>query len=112
MEIREERIGQVVVLNLEGKLNNAAYQPLHDKFTALVQAGEKFVLVDMSKVNFMSSVGLRVFFMAAKELQRAEGMLTVCAPPPEIRRTFEISGFPTPYPIAATLAEALVLFPK
>jgi anti-anti-sigma factor len=112
MEITENKLGQVVVFTLNGKLNTATYQTVHDRFIAAINAGEKFVLVDMSRVDFMSSVGLRVFFMAARDLQRAGGTLIVCSPQPDIKRTFEISGFPTPYPITATREEALVLFPR
>lgn len=111
MQIQEEKVGSVIVLRLAGKLNTAAYPLVHEKFVTLVQAGEKYVLVDMAKVDFMSSVGLRVFFMAAKDLQRAEGMLMVCSPQPDIHRTFKISGFPTPYPITATVEEGLKVFP-
>ena len=109
MEIREEKTGNVVIISLEGRLDGASYKLLHEKLNTLIHAGEKHLVIDLAGLEYMSSAGLRAFFMASKDLQRTEGKLIICSPQPEVRRVFDISGLPTPYPIMENREEAIQL---
>ena len=41
----------------------------------------------------MSSAGLRVFLMLAKQSRAAGGRLALCSLAPEVKEVFDISGF-------------------
>ncbi|MDD2707229.1 MAG: STAS domain-containing protein [Verrucomicrobiae bacterium] len=107
MEIQEEKHGPLMIITLNGKLNAATYPQIHEHFNVLVNEGITSLLVDLAGVTYMSSVGLRLFFLAAKDLQRKNGKLVICSAQPDVRRLFEISGLPTPYPILGSREEAL-----
>jgi anti-sigma B factor antagonist len=63
-------------------------------FRAAVQAatdGERLVL-DLSKVSFMSAGAMGVIARARTRMERGHGQLFVICPNPRLRRLFEIAG--------------------
>ena len=72
-----------------------------------VGSGEQRLLVDFSRLNFISSSGMRVLLMAAKKLHASQGKLVLCAMPDHIHEVFRISGFDQIIPIRDTRESAL-----
>lgn len=93
IEVIEERESGVLVLipvhRLDG--NNA------DSFESLVMDhignGEKRLIVDFSRLNFVSSAGMRVILVAAKQLQAKQGKFVLCSMKNNIHDVFRVSGF-------------------
>ncbi len=75
-------------------------------------------MVDLSGVEYISSVGLRVLMLASKQAKAQGGALAVCGLQPVVREIFEISRFNLVLPVFPTpaggarraLAEALAAF--
>ncbi|MCB0966579.1 MAG: STAS domain-containing protein [Ilumatobacter sp.] len=59
---------------------------------AAIDAAAPDVRLDMSKVEFVDSSGLRVLIDAHQRLQEAGGSLTLVAPSTAVKRLLEISG--------------------
>lgn len=61
----------------------------------LAQCGETApaLVIDMSKVDYISSVGLRVLMVAAKQVKKQNGCIAVAALTPLVKEVFEISRF-------------------
>lgn len=55
----EEGQVPVTVFRLEGDIDGATYELLQTEATAAYQAGARYLLLDMAKVKYMSSAGLR-----------------------------------------------------
>ncbi len=51
----------VTVLHLEGDLDSSTYLSFQSKANELITNGARHVLVDLTKVRFVSSAGLRAF---------------------------------------------------
>ncbi len=51
----------VTVLHLEGDLDSSTYLSFQSKVNELITNGARHVLVDLTKVRFVSSAGLRAF---------------------------------------------------
>jgi len=51
------------------------------------------LLLDLSKVGYISSVGLRVVMMAAKHLRARKARIAAAALQPIVREIFEIARF-------------------
>jgi anti-anti-sigma factor len=51
------------------------------------------VTVDLSKLDYVSSAGLRVFLSAAKAAKAKGGKLTLLSPKPAVMEVLQISGF-------------------
>ena len=89
---RTDSLG-VAVIALKGRLDSAnageLEKGLGDLFT---QPGQKAV-VDMEKLDYISSAGLRVVLMLAKRARQTGGRLMLSCLSPSVKEVFEISGF-------------------
>lgn len=57
------------------------------------KAGAAPLVIDMSAVDYISSVGLRVLMVAAKQAEAQAGQIALAALTPMVREVFEISRF-------------------
>ena len=94
MDLASRRYGDVVVAAPVGRIDHANADGLTAALAPLLDSpdGEP-LLLDFSRVDYISSVGLRVLMMAAKSLRAKERRLGVAAPQPVVREIFEISRF-------------------
>ena len=103
---RTDSLG-VVVIALRGRLDSAnageLEKGLGDLFT---QPGQKAV-VDMEKLDYISSAGLRVVLMLAKRARQTSGRLLLSCLAPSVREVFEISGFLKIIEVATTTEAAV-----
>jgi anti-sigma B factor antagonist/stage II sporulation protein AA (anti-sigma F factor antagonist) len=108
MDIASRRYGDVVVAAPVGRIDHANADALTAALSPLLEtpsAGP--VLLDFSRVDYISSVGLRVLMMAAKTLRLRHCTLGVAASPPLVREIFEISRFNLILDLSPTLREGL-----
>lgn len=57
------------------------------------RAGVEALVIDFSRVTYISSVGLRVLLLAAKQVKEQKGRLALAALSPEVAEVFQISRF-------------------
>ena len=77
---------------------------------ATIAAGARHVLLDLGGVTFLSSSGLRALLLVRKELLAQGGELRLCAPRPQVREVFTLTGFTQVFAIHQTREEALGAF--
>jgi|SRR5687768_9199596 stage II sporulation protein AA (anti-sigma F factor antagonist) len=106
MDIVETKAPDAVTLALKGRLDGASSPGFEERVLALINAGEHRLVVDLAQLDYISSVGLRVFMLAAKRLKPLGGRIVLCALQPSVKQVFEIAGFATIFPITATRDEA------
>ena len=107
IEVAEERDGGALVLLPIGRLDSANARSFESIVMERIGTGEQRLLVDFSRLNFISSSGMRVLLMAAKKLHASQGKLVLCAMPDHIQEVFRISGFDQIIPIRDTRESAL-----
>ena len=107
IEVAEERDGEALVLLPVGRLDSANARSFESIVTERIGSGEQRLLVDFSRLTFISSSGMRVLLMAAKKLHASQGKLVLCAMPDHIHEVFRISGFDQIIPIRDTRESAL-----
>jgi|SRR5215475_6334675 len=93
MEMHEEKKGDVRLLGLSGKLDATSSKAFEERILAVIDAGERQLVVDLSQLDYVSSAGLRVFLLAAKRLQSTHGKLVLCGLQEPVREVFDIAGF-------------------
>lgn len=93
MEITENKVQGVSVLHLAGRLDGPAAPGLEKMVADLVSSGTERLVFDCSGVEYASSAGLRVFLVAARQLQSRGGRCTFAALTPGLREVFTVSGF-------------------
>jgi anti-anti-sigma factor len=110
MQIFQERYADALVLTLAGRIDNSTTESLKAGLDAHVAScrsdGDRLVL-DFSKVDYISSVGLRVLMLAAKQSREQGGTIVVGALQPVVREIFEISRFNLVFECFGSVRDAL-----
>lgn len=102
MQISEDKNGDVLTVGLKGRLDAATSKTVEEFLLKKIDAGEKHLVLDLAQLDYISSVGLRVFMMAAKRLKIVQGKIVVCSLQPPIKQVFEIAGFTNLFPMFDT----------
>ena len=58
-----------------------------------ISGGEQRLIVDFSRLTFISSAGMRVLLIATKAMHASQGKIALCAMQNHIEEVFRISGF-------------------
>jgi len=107
MKIVRTQHEDIMQISLEGHLDAATSVEADDEFTQVIEAGQIKLLVDLSALSYISSAGLRVLLVAAKQLQQKAGKIVLCSMTPGVKEVFEISGFSSIFKIFPTIDDAL-----
>ena len=75
MDIVETRESDAVTLALKGRLDNASSPGFEERVLKHINAGDRRLVIDLAQLDYISSVGLRVFMLAAKRLKPAGGRI-------------------------------------
>jgi len=62
----------LTILHVNGKIDSATYQEFQAKADALIDAGARYLLVDLANVEFISSAGLRALHSIFNSLRSLE----------------------------------------
>lgn len=95
------------IIQLEGRLDSNTSPELSDFMKNNDFREYRGVILEMTKLNYISSAGLRVLLNSSKEFKTRNADFTLCGMQDHIREVFEISGFDTFLRIYTTLEEAL-----
>jgi len=87
------KIGEVLVISPNGRLDGATAPGLQDHILAKIEAGDSAVLLEMSALSYISSAGLRAILVAAKRLQKNDGRFALCGLTRQVAEVFEVTGF-------------------
>ena len=104
-----DRTGPTVKIGLVGKLDIAGAEVIALPLATLA-GGKTGILIDMSGVTFIASIGIRHLVMANKALSRRGGKLILVNPNAMVRETLVTSRVTDLIPIAATESEAYAMF--
>jgi len=107
MEILVKTTDDVKVVEFEGKLDTQTSPDAQDQLTELIGNGERKILVNLEKLDYISSAGLRVLLAAAKQLKPDGGEVRICNLNDVVQEVFDISGFVTIFKVFGSEIEAL-----
>jgi len=92
MEIRKQRIGDVLELEIQGRLDGYWADHLSQSLDDVVREGTRNLRLNLSGVSYLSSAGIRVLVRAHKQLSAIQGSLSVSAPSEAVRSILELTG--------------------
>ena len=90
LTIAKHRVDDNLVITLEGRLDSTNSQELMDTINNSLQ-GVTDLVIDLEKLEYMSSAGLRVMLSAQKTMNKQGGM-TVRNVSELVRSVFTITG--------------------
>jgi anti-anti-sigma factor len=107
MEITGHRTADVVTLSLSGKLDTTTAKTFEEKILGQIESGERRFVIDLAQLDYISSAGLRVFVLAAKRLNSANGKIVLCSLKDSVREVFDIAGFTSIFSVYGSHDEAI-----
>jgi anti-anti-sigma factor len=107
MEFAHESAGDIVVAKLAGRLDSSSAPLAEKQLAELIGSGSPRLAIDLSKLEYISSAGLRVLLLVARKVQQAHGKLALFGLTPGVREVFTISGFDTIFTVRDEAADAL-----
>jgi anti-sigma B factor antagonist len=112
MDMLYSEIGSgISLIKLKGKLDIIGTGEIETKFTGYCAGDKVRVAVDLSQVDFLASIGIRLLMLTAKSVATRGGKMVLLNPIPEVQNVLEITGIPAIIPIYSQLesAEAVLL---
>jgi len=106
MDIFQSTSDNVLTLTLKGRLDADGTDKLAGLLAGYIDRGERRLVLDLSQVDYIGSVGLRALMLAAKRLAPLEGRMVLCAPQAPIRHLLDVAGFTSMFSIVANRDEA------
>jgi anti-sigma B factor antagonist len=92
MDINIRTVEQVTVADLAGDVDASTAPAVQEKVLPLAVPGSK-ILLDMTKVPYMSSAGLRMLLSLYRQTTAKDGKLVLVGLSEEIQDTMTITGF-------------------
>jgi anti-anti-sigma factor len=106
MDITSETDGDLVQFHLAGHMDTTTSHSVTQAVNAAMAAGGRRVVFDMRDVSYVSSAGLRVILVAAKQARAVGGGAAVFGLQPRVEKIFSVSGFDKVVPVAISVEEA------
>ncbi len=109
--VDDKAIGEdIVCLALHGPLDNFAFEVLEHAIEQAQQDRKVKIIVDLSDVPRVSSVGIGVLISAQTDLkEQARGALVLVAPQPSVLKVFEVMEYTTVFSVADSVEDAVRL---
>jgi anti-sigma B factor antagonist len=106
MEITTTRREGIQIVSVVGSLDSSTAPGAQEKLLPLVVPGCLLVL-SMEKCTMISSAGLRLLLMTAKQIVKVRGRASLAGLSEEIQDVMHMTGFEDIFPSYATVPEAI-----
>jgi anti-sigma B factor antagonist len=106
MDMNVEEVDGVTLAVMSGRLDIAGASAIELKFNALAGA-RKALVVDLSNVSFVASMGIRLLLIAGKTVTAKGGKMALLGPVPEVEAVLKTAGIASIIPICAARDAAL-----
>ena len=107
MGINAERANGIVIAKADGRIDSSNSREFHSDLEAVIAKSDTALVLNFEDVSYISSAGMRVILLAAKNLQKSGMRFILCSMNDSVREVFTISGFDKIIPIHNSQAEAL-----
>ena len=113
IQLNEIRLNdQITYLAIVGKLDIAGLHAVDVKFHGYTAARRRPTLVDISGLEFITSLGMGMFVSCARSLQRYGAKMVLLNPQPAVEETLKAVGIDQGVPIVHSVEEGLrILLP-
>ena len=92
MEITEAVENEQITLYIEGEIDGTNADEFEEQLRAAADKTDNLI-VDLSKLEYISSAGLRSFLMIQKQMKRQAGSMCLVHVNDEVMAIFTVTGF-------------------
>ena len=109
MEVQFSDVSGVTKATLEGRLDTANVNIVETRFIAGIVPKQRPAIVDLSRVPFIASLGIRMLLSTARALSSNGAKLAMFGATPGVMEVFEATALSEIIPVTTTEAEAIAL---
>ena len=91
MEIGEEKINDVEVLKIEGRLDASSAKDIKEKVALLTKENRVKLVIDMGGIDFIDSSGLGSLVASLRSVNKLGGDIKISALQDQVRAIFELT---------------------
>lgn len=107
MEVTSKNAGEAIVIYVDGDLTTNSSPIAEAEINQILDGTASNVVINVERVNFIASTGLRIILVLGKRLKGDGLKLIMCSMNETNKSVFNISGFSKLFPIFDTEDEAL-----
>ena len=96
----------IKMITLQGRMDIDGTQKIDTRLTVATASESANIVVDLSGVDFMSSIGIGVLVRAANALKQRRGKIVLLSPQPGVFRVLETTQINTVIPIVYDIESA------
>ncbi len=110
MKIERSSHGNILVIEAGGSVDRISAEQLGSFLQFEIEAGKRFLVLDLQSVDSMGQDGLWEMTTALKRVRRVKGDLRLAQPSDRVRDALELSGLDQIFSIFESQAEAVASF--
>jgi anti-sigma B factor antagonist len=92
MDVNVKTLNDILIICVEGNIDSKTSPELQQKIVEATLDANK-IIIDMSKVEFVSSAGLRVLLMVYRQIKTNNGTVVLVGVSEEIKEVMSMTGF-------------------
>ena len=112
MRLQYSELGDIRLIKLSGDLDVHGVGDVEMDFVRLCSGENACVLVDLSRVNYISSIGIPLLINSARSITRQGGKMALLNPRKGVENVLEITGIPLIIPIYQNVESAVMELKK
>lgn len=98
-DVKWERIQGILIAIILGRIDSSNADELQSVLEAEINSADQALLLDFEQVSYISSAGLRVCLVIAKQFKQPGKQFGICTLSGQVRSVVAISGFDRIIPI-------------
>jgi len=110
LQVQKQQNGDVLVLALQGMLDVHTVPVFESALTEAISNEQFNIVVDLSKLEYISSAGLGVFMGYIEEIRSHGGDIKIAAASPKVFKIFDLLGFPNLFEFFDSATDAIHKF--
>ncbi|ADK30646.1 STAS domain-containing protein [Brachyspira pilosicoli] len=110
MSLNIEDKGKAKVVKLEGKLDVNLSVSIESELDALIESGSINLILEISKVEYLSSSGIRVFINMMRKIKDKNGRLVLASVPDVIKKILKTVDLEDLFEVFDSVDDALATF--
>mgnify|MGYP002621562143 FL=1 len=106
LSLAARTVAEYVVLEIGGEVDVYTAPKLRERLIEMVNAGDRHIVVDLGRVDFLDSTGLGVLVGVHRRLKARDGSLGLVCPHERLLKVFRITGLDKVFDIHASVEDA------
>jgi len=106
INVRQDQ--DLLIVSVDGRIDTISAPDFQHQMEAIIQRGDKRIVMDLERLDYISSAGLRSILYTAKKVRSLGGTVSCCALQTMVQKVFDVSGFTGLIPVYGSVDEALM----